>query len=154
METVDLTCYHGTCVNLCIICQSSSKQLGTKSQMFHFPTKLLKSKYQKVTEKVLASYSILFEYVAGSNHQGCLQTMWMKTIIIISKQDELLTPYWANGPSYNDIWVTLHRSLHFVSSAVLWPPCIPAPSAIINSSSGVEPPVTKVLISVNAFSLK
>jgi hypothetical protein len=55
---------------------------------------------------------------------------------------------------YGDEYAYLHLFLFAKVSGVEYPPRSPAPSARINSSSGVAPPVIKDLINVNAFWLK
>lgn len=65
-----------------------------------------------------------------------------------------LTPNCDKGPSNKEIWETLHLSLLASTLGEQYPPLIPAPSAKICSSSGVAPPVIKVLINVRALSLK
>lgn len=72
--------------------------------------------------------------------------------VILSRFD--LTPIPWNGPSNKLICSIRHRSRFLRVSAVEYPPRRPAPSAKINSNSGVAPPVTKVRINVKAESLK
>ena len=63
------------------------------------------------------------------------------------------TPNLASGPELRENMWTLQR-LRFSSASAVAPPQMPAPSAMICSSSCVAPPVTSARMSARAFTLK